>query len=145
MRWSSSFSVKSSPVCLAIFPRPKRRTATGMATSGAPLPVCYHRCLRANLFAESIIFCRAWGQGSDITLEELKNMSWLQILKKVGEEMLEVVVIIAEVAVVILVTLAVAAALIALVEILAAAAEVSAIALAAVLAILAGVTLATAS
>uniref|UniRef100_UPI0036DBCFCE VRR-NUC domain-containing protein n=1 Tax=Photorhabdus sp. RM322S TaxID=3342825 RepID=UPI0036DBCFCE len=84
-------------------------------------------------------------QGSDITLEELKNMSWLQILKKVGEEMLEVVVIIDEVAVVILVTLAVAAALIALVEILAAAAEVSAVALAAVLAILAGVTFATAS
>ncbi|TDB43225.1 VRR-NUC domain-containing protein [Photorhabdus khanii] len=83
-------------------------------------------------------------QGSDITLEELKNMSWLQILKKVGEEMLEVVVIIAEVAVVILVTLAVAAALIVLLDILAAAAEVSAVALAAVLAILASVKLATA-
>ncbi|WP_228940356.1 VRR-NUC domain-containing protein [Photorhabdus thracensis] len=73
-------------------------------------------------------------QGSDITLEELKNMSWMQILKKVGEGMLEVVVIIA-----------VAAALIALVEILAAAAAVSAAALAAVLAILASVTFATAS
>ncbi|WP_350307659.1 VRR-NUC domain-containing protein [Photorhabdus viridis] len=84
-------------------------------------------------------------QGSDITLEDLKNISWMQILKKVGEEMLEVVVIIAEVAVVILVTLAVAAALIALVEILAAAASVSAAALAAVLAILASVTFATAS
>ncbi|ETS32742.1 VRR-NUC domain-containing protein [Photorhabdus khanii NC19] len=84
-------------------------------------------------------------QGSDITLEELKNISWMQILKKVGEGMLEVVVIIAEVAVVILVTLAVAAALIALVEILAATAAVSTAALAAVLAILAGVTFATAS
>ncbi|QXF32118.1 VRR-NUC domain-containing protein [Photorhabdus luminescens] len=84
-------------------------------------------------------------QGSDITLEELKNISWMQILKEVGEGMLEVVVIIAGVAVVILVTLAVAAALIALVEILAAAAAVSAAALAAVLAILASVTLATAS
>ncbi|AKH63007.1 MULTISPECIES: VRR-NUC domain-containing protein [Photorhabdus] len=84
-------------------------------------------------------------QGSDITLEELKNMSWLQILKEVGEGMLEVVVIIAGVAVVILVTLVVAAALIALVEILAAAAAVSAAALAAVLAILASVTFATAS
>ncbi|OCA54944.1 VRR-NUC domain-containing protein [Photorhabdus namnaonensis] len=84
-------------------------------------------------------------QGSDITLEELKNISWMQILKKVGEEMLEVVVIIAEVAVVIFVTLAVAAALIALVEILAAAAAVSTAALAAVLAILASVTFATAS
>ncbi|MDB6373569.1 VRR-NUC domain-containing protein [Photorhabdus bodei] len=84
-------------------------------------------------------------QGSDITLEELKNISWMQILKEVGEGMLEVVVIIAGVAVVILVTLAVAAALIALVEILAAAAAVSAAALAAVLAILASVTFATAS
>uniref|UniRef100_UPI0036DD13F5 VRR-NUC domain-containing protein n=1 Tax=Photorhabdus sp. RM322S TaxID=3342825 RepID=UPI0036DD13F5 len=84
-------------------------------------------------------------QGSDITLEELKNMSWLQILKKVGEEILEVVVIIAEVALVILVTLAVATALIVLLDILAAAAEVSAVALAAVLAILASVKLATAS
>ncbi|ETS29265.1 VRR-NUC domain-containing protein [Photorhabdus khanii NC19] len=84
-------------------------------------------------------------QGSDITLEELKNMSWLQILKKVGEEMLEVVVIIAEVAVVILITLVVAAALIVLLDILAAAAEVSAVALAAVLAILTSVKLATAS
>ncbi|WP_445495319.1 VRR-NUC domain-containing protein [Photorhabdus sp. SF281] len=81
-------------------------------------------------------------QGSDITLEDLKNISWMQILKKVGEEMLEVIVIIAEVAVVILVTLAVAAALIVLVKILAAA---SAAALAAVLTILAGVTFATAS
>ncbi|ETS33066.1 hypothetical protein PTE_00215 [Photorhabdus khanii NC19] len=71
-------------------------------------------------------------QGSDITLEDLKNMSWMQILKKVGEGMLEVVVIIAEVAVVILVTIA--AALIELVDILAA-----------VLAILASVTFATAS
>ncbi|MBS9430985.1 VRR-NUC domain-containing protein, partial [Photorhabdus akhurstii] len=61
-------------------------------------------------------------EGSDITLEELKNISWMQILKEVGEGMLEMVVIIAGVAVVILVTLAVAAALIALVEILAAAA-----------------------
>ncbi|WP_391528419.1 VRR-NUC domain-containing protein [Photorhabdus akhurstii] len=84
-------------------------------------------------------------QGSDITLEELKNISWMQILKEVGEGMLEMVVIIAGVAVVILVTLAVAAALIALVEILAAAAAVSAAALAAVLAILASVTFATAS
>ncbi|TDB47944.1 VRR-NUC domain-containing protein [Photorhabdus khanii] len=84
-------------------------------------------------------------QGSDITLEDLKNMSWLQILKKVGEEMLEVVVIIAEVALVILVAIAVAAALIVLVDILTAAAEVSAVALAAVLAILASVKLATAS
>ncbi|OCA55577.1 VRR-NUC domain-containing protein [Photorhabdus namnaonensis] len=84
-------------------------------------------------------------QDSDITLEELKNISWMQILKEVGEGMLEVVVIIAGVAVVILVTLAVAAALIALVEILAAAAAVSAAALAAVLAILASVTFATAS
>ncbi|EQC01887.1 VRR-NUC domain-containing protein [Photorhabdus temperata] len=84
-------------------------------------------------------------QGSDITLEELKNISWMQILKEVGEGMLEVVVIIASVAVVILVTLAVAAALIALVEILATAATVSAAALAAVLAILASVTFATAS
>ncbi|KER05223.1 VRR-NUC domain-containing protein [Photorhabdus temperata] len=84
-------------------------------------------------------------QGSDITLEELKNISWMQILKEVGEGMLEVVVIITGVAVVILVTLAVAAALIALVEILAAAAAVSAAALAAVLAILASVTFATAS
>ncbi|NHB89381.1 VRR-NUC domain-containing protein [Photorhabdus tasmaniensis] len=84
-------------------------------------------------------------QGSDITLEELKSISWMQILKKVGEGILEVVVIIAGVAVVILVTLAVAAALIALVEILAAAAAVSAAALAAVLAILASVTFATAS
>ncbi|MEQ2019502.1 VRR-NUC domain-containing protein, partial [Photorhabdus bodei] len=84
-------------------------------------------------------------QGSDITLEELKNISWMQILKEVGEGMLEVVVIVAGVAVVILVTLAVAAALIALVEILAAAAAVSAAALAAVLAILASVTFATAS
>ncbi|MBS9438443.1 VRR-NUC domain-containing protein [Photorhabdus noenieputensis] len=84
-------------------------------------------------------------QGSDITLEELKNISWMQILKEVGESMLEMVVIIAGVAVVILVTLAVAAALIALVEILAAAAAVSAAALAAVLAILASVTFATAS
>ncbi|WP_391528649.1 VRR-NUC domain-containing protein [Photorhabdus akhurstii] len=84
-------------------------------------------------------------EGSDITLEELKNISWMQILKEVGEGMLEMVVIIAGVAVVILVTLAVAAALIALVEILAAAAAVSAAALAAVLAILASVTFATAS
>ncbi|TDB45112.1 VRR-NUC domain-containing protein, partial [Photorhabdus luminescens] len=84
-------------------------------------------------------------QGSDITLEELKNISWMQILKEVGEGMLEVVVIVAGVAVVILVTLAVAAALIALVEILAAAAAVSAAELAAVLAILASVTFATAS
>ncbi|MCW7764238.1 VRR-NUC domain-containing protein, partial [Photorhabdus luminescens] len=84
-------------------------------------------------------------EGSDITLEELKNISWMQILKEVGEGMLEVVVIVAGVAVVILVTLAVAAALIALVEILAAAAAVSAAALAAVLAILASVTFATAS
>ncbi|QXF33039.1 VRR-NUC domain-containing protein [Photorhabdus luminescens] len=84
-------------------------------------------------------------QGSDITLEELKNISWMQILKEVGESMLEMVVIIAGVAVVILVTLAVTAALIALVEILAAAAAVSAAALAAVLAILASVTFATAS
>ncbi|WP_445375832.1 VRR-NUC domain-containing protein [Photorhabdus tasmaniensis] len=84
-------------------------------------------------------------QGSDITLEELKSISWMQIFKAVGEEMLEVVVIIAGVAVVILVTLAVAAALIALVEILAAAAAVSAAALATVLAILASVTFATAS
>ncbi|PQQ28375.1 VRR-NUC domain-containing protein, partial [Photorhabdus hindustanensis] len=66
-------------------------------------------------------------EGSDITLEELKNISWMQILKEVGEGMLEVVVIIAGVAVVILVTLAVAAAL------------------AAVLAILASVTFTTAS
>ncbi|WP_339959414.1 hypothetical protein [Photorhabdus hainanensis] len=80
-------------------------------------------------------------QGSDITPEELKNISWIQILKEVGEGMLEMVVIIAGVAVVILVTLAVAAALIALVEILAAAAA----ALAAVLTILASVTFATAS
>ncbi|MCW7763954.1 VRR-NUC domain-containing protein, partial [Photorhabdus luminescens] len=84
-------------------------------------------------------------QGSDITLEELKNISWMQILKEVGEGMLELVVIIAGVAVVILVTVAVAAALIALVEILAAAAAVSAAALTAVLAILASVTFATAS
>ncbi|OWO86476.1 VRR-NUC domain-containing protein [Photorhabdus luminescens] len=84
-------------------------------------------------------------EGSDITLEELKNISWMQILKEVGEGMLEIVVIIAEVAVVILVTVAVAAALIALVEILAAAAAVSAAALATVLAILASVTFATAS
>ncbi|WP_445494170.1 VRR-NUC domain-containing protein [Photorhabdus sp. SF281] len=84
-------------------------------------------------------------QGSDITLEDLKNISWMQILKKVGEEMLEVVVIIAEVAVVILVTLAVAAALIELGEILIAAAAVSAAALAAILAILASVIFATAS
>ncbi|MCT8345537.1 VRR-NUC domain-containing protein [Photorhabdus kleinii] len=84
-------------------------------------------------------------QGSDITLEELKNISWMQILKEVGEGMLEVVVIIAEVAVVILVTVAVAAALIALVEILAAAVAASAAALAAVLTILASVTFATAS
>ncbi|WP_036774507.1 VRR-NUC domain-containing protein [Photorhabdus australis] len=84
-------------------------------------------------------------QGTDLTLEELKNINWMQILKKVGEEMLEVVVIIAEVTVVILVTFAVAAALIALVEILAAAATVGAAALAAVLAILASVTFATAS
>ncbi|NHB90428.1 VRR-NUC domain-containing protein, partial [Photorhabdus tasmaniensis] len=84
-------------------------------------------------------------QGSDITLEELKSISWMQIFKAVGEGMLEVVVIIAGVAVVILVTLAVAAALIALVEILAAAAAVSAAALATVLAILASVTSATAS
>ncbi|WP_445496457.1 VRR-NUC domain-containing protein [Photorhabdus sp. SF281] len=84
-------------------------------------------------------------QGSDITLEDLKNMSWMQILKEVGEGMLEVVVIIAEVAVVILVTLAVAAALIELGEILIAAAAVSAAALAAILAMLASVTFATAS
>ncbi|NRN26899.1 VRR-NUC domain-containing protein [Photorhabdus heterorhabditis] len=84
-------------------------------------------------------------QGSDLTLEELKNIRWMQILKEVGEGMLEVVVIAAGVAVVILVTLAVAAALIALVEILAAAAAVSAAALAAILAILASVTFATAS
>ncbi|MEK9496333.1 VRR-NUC domain-containing protein [Photorhabdus sp. P32] len=84
-------------------------------------------------------------QGSDITLEELKNISWMQILKEVGEGMLELVVIIAEVAVVILVTVAVAAALIALVEILAAAAAVSTAALDAVLTILASMTFATAS
>ncbi|OCQ52291.1 VRR-NUC domain protein [Photorhabdus australis subsp. thailandensis] len=84
-------------------------------------------------------------QGMDITLEELKNVSWMQILKKVGKEMLEVVLIIAGVAVVILITIAIAAALIALVEILAAAAAVSAAALAAVLAILASVALTTAS
>ncbi|NHB86374.1 VRR-NUC domain-containing protein [Photorhabdus tasmaniensis] len=84
-------------------------------------------------------------QGSDITLEELKSISWMQIFKVVGEGMLEVVVIIAGVAVVILATLAVAAALIALVEILTAAAAVSAAALAAVLAILASVTFASAS
>ncbi|WP_387692335.1 VRR-NUC domain-containing protein [Photorhabdus sp. RM71S] len=84
-------------------------------------------------------------QGSDITLEELKNISWMQILKEVGEGMLEVVVIIAEVAVVVLVTVAVAAALIALVEILAVAAAASAAALAAVLAILASVTFVTVS
>ncbi|WP_387466921.1 VRR-NUC domain-containing protein [Photorhabdus sp. RM323S] len=84
-------------------------------------------------------------QGSDITLEELKSISWMQIFKAVGEDMLEVVVIIAGVAVVILVTLAVAAALIALVEILTAAAAISAAALAAVLAILASVTFASAS
>ncbi|NRN29477.1 VRR-NUC domain-containing protein [Photorhabdus heterorhabditis] len=84
-------------------------------------------------------------QGSDLTLEEIKNIRWMQILKEVGEGMLEVVVIVAGVAVVILVTLAVAAALIALVEILAAAATVGAAALAAVLAILASVTFAIAS
>ncbi|CAQ85748.1 MULTISPECIES: VRR-NUC domain-containing protein [Photorhabdus] len=84
-------------------------------------------------------------QGSDLTLEELKNISWMQILKKVSEEMLEIVLIIAEVTVVILVTVAVAAALIALVEILTAAAAVSAAALAAILAILANATFATAS
>ncbi|WP_434525497.1 hypothetical protein [Photorhabdus asymbiotica] len=84
-------------------------------------------------------------QGSDLTLEELKNISWRQILKKVSEEMLEVVLIIAEVTVVILVTVAVAAALIALIEILTAAAAVSATALAAVLAILANAAFTSAS
>ncbi|MCC8463308.1 hypothetical protein, partial [Photorhabdus bodei] len=55
-RWSSGFSVKSSPVCSATCNhpcpasrfwqswRPKSQTATGMATSGAPLPVGLSLC-----------------------------------------------------------------------------------------------------